>query len=64
MTANRREILGRAAGALTGLAFLGCGLASSASAQAPRRRREVVVNGKRVKTVDVHAHCHSPRRWR
>src|SRR5690242_11223875 len=60
VTANRREILGRAAGALTGLAFIGCGL-SPASAQAPQRRREVVVNGKRVRTIDVHAHCHVPQ---
>src|SRR5436190_2706098 len=57
MTANRREMLGHAAGAV--LAFIGCGL-SPASAQAPRRRREVVVNGKRIRTVDVHAHCHIP----
>ena len=28
---------------------------------APRgRRREVVVNGRRVKTVDIHAHCAVP----
>jgi aminocarboxymuconate-semialdehyde decarboxylase len=33
---------------------------SPALAQAPQRRREVVVNGKRVRTVDVHAHCHVP----
>ena len=52
-------MLGHAAGALTGLAFIGCGL-SPASAQAPQRRREVVVNGRRVRTVDVHAHCHVP----
>ena len=56
---TRREMLGRAA-ALSGLALLGCGLAGSVSAQAPQRRREVVVNGKRVRTVDVHAHCHVP----
>jgi aminocarboxymuconate-semialdehyde decarboxylase len=29
-------------------------------AQAQTRRREVVVSGKRVKTVDVHAHCAVP----
>jgi aminocarboxymuconate-semialdehyde decarboxylase len=58
MMANRREMLGHAAGAA--LAFVGCGLVSPASAQAPQRRREVVVNGKRVRTVDVHAHCHVP----
>jgi aminocarboxymuconate-semialdehyde decarboxylase len=57
MVANRREMLGHAAGAA--VVFLGCGL-SPASAQAPQRRREVVVNGKRVRTVDVHAHCHVP----
>jgi aminocarboxymuconate-semialdehyde decarboxylase len=60
MMANRREILGHAAGALAGLAFTACGLSSPALAQAPQRRREVVVNGKRVRTVDVHAHCHIP----
>jgi aminocarboxymuconate-semialdehyde decarboxylase len=60
MMANRREILSRAGGALTGLAFIGCGLTSPATAQAPQRRREVVVNGKRVRTVDAHAHCHVP----
>jgi aminocarboxymuconate-semialdehyde decarboxylase len=49
-----------AAGAAMGLAFIGCGLASPALGQAPQRRREVVVNGKRVRTVDVHAHCHVP----
>src|SRR6202047_2592790 len=58
MMSNRREMLCHAAGALTGLAFIGCGLASPAFAQAPQRRREVVVNGKRVRTVDLHAHCH------
>ena len=60
MTANRREMLGHAAGALTSLASIGCGLASPALSQTPQRRREVVVNGKRVRTVDVHAHCHVP----
>jgi aminocarboxymuconate-semialdehyde decarboxylase len=57
---NRREMLCQAAGALTGLTSIGCGLASPALAQEPPRRREVVVNGKRVRTVDVHAHCHIP----
>lgn len=57
---NRREMLRRAAGVVTGLAFIGCGLLSPSLAQGPQRRREVVVNGKRVRTVDVHAHCHVP----
>jgi aminocarboxymuconate-semialdehyde decarboxylase len=49
------------------LVFGGCNLASAnpgfteAPAGSSRpRRREVVVNGRRVKTVDVHAHCGVP----
>lgn len=59
---TRRELLGQgAAAAIAGLAFVECGMIAAASAQpAPVRRREVVVNGKRVKTVDVHAHCAVP----
>ena len=60
MMTSRREMLGHAAGMLTGLAFVGCGLVRLALSQTPQRRREVVVNGKRVRTVDVHAHCHVP----
>jgi aminocarboxymuconate-semialdehyde decarboxylase len=60
MTTNRRELLCHAGGALTGLAFVGCGLANRAMGQAPQKRREVVINRKRVRTVDVHAHCHVP----
>ena len=54
------------AGALTGLAFVGCSLSNAPTPQtpgsAPRsvRRRDVVVNGKRVKTVDIHAHTIVP----
>jgi len=51
-------MLGHMVGALAGLAFVGCGLKSSARAQGLPRRRQVVVNGKRVRTVDVHVHCH------
>src|SRR5216683_3953770 len=59
---TRREMLGGIAGAMAGGAFTGCGLGRAAWAQgaAPARRREVVVSGKRVKTIDVHAHCHIP----
>ena len=52
-------------GATTGVAFVGCD--GKATTEAPGRptdaqgrRREVVVNGRRVKTVDVHAHCAIP----
>jgi aminocarboxymuconate-semialdehyde decarboxylase len=48
------------AGALAGLAFVGCSLGNAAPAAVPGRRREVVVNGRRVKTVDVHAHTIVP----
>src|SRR5215831_12970532 len=54
------------AGALTGLAFVGCSLSNAPPPQtpgsAPRsvRRRDVVVNGKRVTTVDIHAHTIVP----
>ena len=59
---TRRDFLGGAAGAMAGVMFCGCGLlhAPDAHAQPAVRRREVVVNGRRVKTVDVHAHCVFP----
>ena len=40
-----------------GVTFVICG---GSDATSTRRRREVVVNGTRVKTVDVHAHCAVP----
>jgi aminocarboxymuconate-semialdehyde decarboxylase len=52
-----------------GIVFTGCAMQSTAATggsqphaqpHAHARRREVVVNGKRVKTVDVHAHCAVP----
>src|SRR5713101_6312209 len=57
---TRREFVQDAAGAVAGIAFVGCGLVGGAPAQAQARRREVVVNGRRVKVVDVHAHCAVP----
>ncbi len=53
---------------VTGLGFIDCPLLSASPGYAPApagaqpqgRRREVVVNGRRVKTVDVHAHCGVP----
>ena len=71
---TRREFIEDTAGTVAGIAFVGCGLLTAttgyaqppAYAQAPpatqpqARRREVVVNGQRVKTIDVHAHCSVP----
>jgi aminocarboxymuconate-semialdehyde decarboxylase len=55
------------------LIFTGCGLTSAApmraqartaaKAKAAARRREVKVGGKRVKTIDVHAHCIIPEAY-
>jgi len=54
---SRRDIL--TGGAATGIAFCSCAMLDRARAQAPGARRlPVTVNGKRVKTIDVHAHCH------
>lgn len=59
-------------GAPAGVVFTGCSLAGGLHAQpqqpqqgqaagAPaHRRREVVISGRRIKTVDVHAHCAFP----
>jgi aminocarboxymuconate-semialdehyde decarboxylase len=55
--------------AMAGIAFIGCAMtgvaappAAAGSEPAPgrARRREVAVAGKRVKTVDIHAHCIVP----
>lgn len=48
------------------LAFVDCAINSSADAGGGSRqvrsqpRREVIINGKRVKTIDIHAHCIVP----
>jgi predicted TIM-barrel fold metal-dependent hydrolase len=57
---NRREFLGSSAGALAGLAFVGCDLLASRRAGAQAARRETVVSGRRAKIIDVHAHCAVP----
>jgi len=57
---SRRDFVQSAAGALAGLAFVDCALTATIPARGQARRREVIVNGKRVKTVDVHAHCAVP----
>jgi aminocarboxymuconate-semialdehyde decarboxylase len=52
---GRREFLG------AGIAFVGCSLLDAAQAQSGKpAHREVLVSGKRVKTIDVHAHVAIP----
>jgi aminocarboxymuconate-semialdehyde decarboxylase len=52
--------IGNAASADTGLVFVGCTPISGGSDRPAARRREVVVSGRRIRTVDVHAHCAVP----
>ena len=56
---ERRAFL-KEAGAIAGVAFAGCSLLDAAQAQTGAMRREVLVSGRRVKTIDVHAHCAIP----
>ncbi|MBV8032070.1 MAG: amidohydrolase [Betaproteobacteria bacterium] len=51
---TRREFLG------AGLCFVGCGILGHAHAQGRPARRTVVVAGKRMKVIDVHAHAALP----
>jgi aminocarboxymuconate-semialdehyde decarboxylase len=53
---TRREFLGTAAG----LVFVGCHLMRATPVRAQARRRETMVSGRRVKVIDVHAHCAVP----
>jgi predicted TIM-barrel fold metal-dependent hydrolase len=59
--ATRRHFLKTgAAAAATGTVFCGCGLLHGAHAQPARQKLPVMIGGKRVKTIDVHAHCQFP----
>ena len=56
---TRRNFLKGGTAAATGIVFCSCGLLQSAHAQpAGSRTLPVSIGGKRVKTIDVHAHCH------
>jgi predicted TIM-barrel fold metal-dependent hydrolase len=58
MTTRRHFLKAAAAAATTGIVFCGCGLLHNAHAQQPARQKlPVMIDGKRVKTIDVHAHC-------
>jgi len=63
---NRRDFIRNAAGATAGLLVSGNRLLGAPARQvgaAPGKRREVSIAGRRVKTVDVHAHCFEPEVW-
>jgi aminocarboxymuconate-semialdehyde decarboxylase len=64
---NRRAFLERMAGATAGLLFGDHRLAVAALPPQigvpPGKRREVFIGGRRVTTVDVHAHCFVPEVW-
>jgi aminocarboxymuconate-semialdehyde decarboxylase len=45
---------------VSGIEFVDCDLSGRPPAGSLARRREVILNGRHVKTVDVHAHCAIP----
>ena len=54
---NRRDFLKTVAA--TGVVFCSCGILDAVHAQQPSGSRlPVVVKGKRIKTIDAHAHCY------
>ena len=61
--ASRRDFLGAAA---SGLVVVGCNLMAAAPAGAQTTtkqtpvKKQVSVNGRRIKTIDIHAHCAVP----
>jgi len=60
---NRRDFLAYVAGATTGLLLTGSDRADAGRSQVgvpAGKRRELSIAGRRVKTVDVHAHCFVP----
>src|SRR6266853_2886279 len=54
MTTRRSFLKGACA---AGIAFCGCGMLDAARAQEAERRLPVTIKDKRVRTIDVHAHC-------
>ena len=70
MNPTRRNVLRSGAGVVTGIALAGCGALDAARMPAPADpaiRVEnysapgpVVIDGRRVRTIDVHAHCYVP----
>jgi aminocarboxymuconate-semialdehyde decarboxylase len=62
---TQREFFQDAVGPMADIVFVGCSVADAAEPLSPSGggtvpRRQVVLGGRRVKTVDVHAHCAVP----
>jgi hypothetical protein len=61
---TQREFLQDEVGPMTEIVFVGCSITDAAEPLSPSGgatlRRQVVLGGRRVKTVDVHAHCAVP----
>jgi aminocarboxymuconate-semialdehyde decarboxylase len=57
---NRREFFKRTAGAAASAALMGSGVLGGAHLLAQGGRRQVSIGGKRVRVIDVHAHCEMP----
>src|SRR2546428_2103737 len=62
---DRRNFLKNVAGATAGMVIGGGDLADAALrfrqiGAPPGKRREVSIGGRRIKTVDIHAHCFVP----
>jgi aminocarboxymuconate-semialdehyde decarboxylase len=70
MTTTRRNLLRQGAGVVTGIALTGCNVLDAARARTPAdpvtapekysAPGPVMIDGRRVKTIDVHAHCYVP----
>jgi predicted TIM-barrel fold metal-dependent hydrolase len=59
MTTRRHFLKTGTAAIAAGAVFCSCGLLQSAHGQEPARQKlPVMVGGKRIKSIDVHAHCH------
>ncbi len=62
---TRRQLLTQSSGVIAGLALAGCGSLGAGYTGIPQApaggyKLPVLVGGKRVRTIDVHAHCYIP----
>jgi predicted TIM-barrel fold metal-dependent hydrolase len=58
---SRRNFLKTGTAAATGIIFCDCGLLHRAHGEpSGRQKLPVMIGGKRIKTIDVHAHCQFP----